>query len=130
MPERTQPAQESRNRHESFAFAALRTRTRETPRGSEQTRRVKAGDQLRQPDPFVYHAALPAHQGSPHQAGTRRRSEGSRWRYRPFHTRLPALPARPGPRQVKATIWVNAFPSESDSGLPDYPGWARFPDVL
>src|SRR5579863_2800445 len=105
MPERTQPAQEPRNRHESSALAALRTRTRKTPRRPEQTRRLQTRNQFRQPNPLLHHAAVPAHKRPSHQSRARRRPKSPGWRPRPLHPRLPPLP----PRQRLARSGVVAF---------------------
>src|SRR3984885_13163427 len=94
MPERTQPAQEPRNRHESSALATLRARTRKATRRAQQTRRLQTRNQFRQPDPFLHHAALPTNQRPPDESRTRRRPKSSRRRPRPLHPRLPPLSPR------------------------------------
>ncbi len=78
--------------------AALRAGTREAAGGHAQARRLEARDQLRQPDPLLRDAALPAHQGPPHQGRAGRRAEGARWRYRLVYPRLPFVPPRRGLR--------------------------------
>src|SRR3984957_11738265 len=92
MPERTQPAQEPRNRYESSALPTLRTRTRKASRRPQQARRLQARNQLRQPNPVLHHAAVPADQRPPHQDRERRRPEGHGRRSRPLHSRVSALP--------------------------------------
>ena len=80
VPERAQPAQESRQRDEAAARQAVRARDgQEARRGSEDGRH-QARDQLRQPDPQLRAGALSHDQGSSHQARDRRRGSRAGWR--------------------------------------------------
>ena len=72
VPERAVAAQESRQRHEAAARAAVRVRAGEEARGDAQDRRLQARDQLRQPDPQLRAGALPAGEGPAQQAGAGR----------------------------------------------------------
>ena len=60
VPERAQPAQESRQRHEAAARQAVRARDGEEARRGAQAGGLQARDQFRQPDPQLRAGALPA----------------------------------------------------------------------
>ena len=94
VPERTQPAQKPRNRHEGPALAPVRAGTRKAPAKIAKLDATKSeisfGSQIRsyvmQPYQLIKDHRTKVERGDVRQSAQRR--------HRPLHPRLPALPAR------------------------------------